>query len=136
MEVKEKAKPTENDTDWDTRVPSQSSILHRVLTKDWKKKLDDGYKQIGMACLQFRELAEKFYDPALRGDMKRTAAIYKYILAPLYQLILQRYNSASLHSKAFPDPFKNPSAPYSRWSGPGRGSGLVLFDDSSWHDPQ
>lgn len=85
MEAKRKALPTDEDKDWVTGLPSKDSMLKRVLT-DWKRKLEDGYQQIGRACLLFRELAEKFYHPALAEDMKCTAAIYRYILVPLHQL--------------------------------------------------
>jgi hypothetical protein len=139
MEAKRKASPTDEDKDWLTGLPSKDSMLKRVL-KDWKRKLEDDYQKIGTACLLFRELAEKFYHPALEEDMKRTAAIYRYILVPLYQLITRRYRSASLLFNDFPRPPESSSAPYLRPSQPRWGSPLILFDDSksdsNWHNPE
>lgn len=138
IEAKRKVKPEDEDKDWVTGLPSKDSMLKRALA-DWKRRLEDGYQQIGRACLRFRELAERIYHPALTEDMKRTAAIYRYILVPLYQLIAQRYCSASLLFKGFPRPPESSLAPYHRPSQPSWGSQLILFDDlksdSAWHDP-
>jgi hypothetical protein len=139
MEAKRKALPTDEDKDWLTGLPSKDSMLKRVL-KDWKRKLEDDYQKIGTACLLFRELAEKFYHPALADDMKRTAVIYRYILVPLYQLITRRYRSASLLFNGFPRLPESSSAPYLRPSQSRWGSPLILFDDSkwdsNWHNPE
>jgi hypothetical protein len=139
MEAKLKIEPTENDNNWETGQPSRDSMLKRTLTdSNWRGKVEDGYKQIATACLHFRELLEKFYDPVLTADMKRTAAMYKYILAPLHKLVTQRFSSTSLCSYGFPDPSERSSSGYLRRSGQRYDSELVLFDDSSstWHSPE
>jgi len=135
MEAKRRALPTEEEKDWVTGLPSKDSLLKRVLT-EWKRKLDDGYQQIGSACLRFRELAQKFYHPALPEDMKRTAAIYKYILVPLYRLITQSYRSTSQLFYPFPRPPQSSPASYLGLANQNWDSQLVLFDDSSWHNPE
>ncbi|EGR44079.1 uncharacterized protein TRIREDRAFT_112638 [Trichoderma reesei QM6a] len=69
--------------------------------------------------------------------MKRTAAIYRYILAPLHQIITQRFCSTSLLFKEFPQSTKGSQIPSSSLSQPGWGSPLKWFDDSEsgLHDP-
>jgi hypothetical protein len=139
MEAKLKIEPTENDNDWETGEPSRDSMLKRVLTdSSWRGKVEDGYKQIVMACLHFRELLEKFYHPRLTADMKRTAAIYKYILAPMHNLVTQKFGSTSLYSYGFPPPPEISSARHICRSDQAHTSEMVLFDDSSttWHSPQ
>ncbi|OBT39280.1 hypothetical protein VE00_10597 [Pseudogymnoascus sp. WSF 3629] len=139
MEAKQRVEPTENDKDWVSGELSRDSMLKRALTDSkWGDKLGPGYKQIIEACLRFRELLEKFYDPVLTTDMKRTAAIYKYILAPLHRVITQtpRFSRTSLCSYGFPDPPDSSSATNYRHSGQKYGSDLVLFDDSTWHSDE
>ncbi|RDW74910.1 hypothetical protein BP6252_06052 [Coleophoma cylindrospora] len=137
MEAK-KPLPTDTATDWVTGLPSKDSLLQKVLI-DWKRKLEDGYQQIGTACLRFRELVQKFYHPALPDEMKRTAAIYKYILIPLHRLVTQRHCSTSQLFCSFPTPYDSATAPSLRsmnqtWNS---NSKLVLFDgDSRSHDPR
>jgi hypothetical protein len=134
MEAKRRIKPIAEDEDWETGLPSKDSMLKRALAS-WKRRLDSNYQQIGEACLNFCELVERFSHPSLKDDMKRTAAIYRYILSPLHQIITQRYCSTSILFKGFPQAAKLsqlPSASLSQ-SGP-----LIWFDDStpepSFHD--
>jgi hypothetical protein len=141
MEAKLKVSPTDAPKDWDTGLISTDSMLNWALTDSkWKGKVEDGYKRIAKACLDFRERVDKFYDPDLPKDMKRTAALYRYIIAPLHELITQRFSSASLCSQDFPDPSKSASSLYGRGLSHSCGSGLVLFDDfgssSAWHNPE
>lgn len=141
MEAKQRVEPTENDKDWVSGELSRDSMLKRAMTDSkWGDKLSPGYKQIIEACLRFRELLGKFYDPVLTADMRRTAAIYKYILAPLHQVITQtpRFSRTSLCSYGLPDPPDSSLATNHRRSGQKYGSDLVLFDDSSstWHSPE
>lgn len=141
MEARLKVLPTDDDKDWETGLPSKDSMLKRVLADSkWRGEVEDGYKRIAKACLEFRDRVDKFYDPVLPEDMKRTAALYRYILAPLHELVTQRFNSASLCSNGFPSPSESSSSPFSRGLIQSCGSRLVLFDDfgsgSAWHNPE
>lgn len=138
IEAKRKIEPVAEDREWDSDLPSKDSMLRRAL-EEWKRRLEDPYRRLGQACLQFNELTQKFYHPALPDKMRRTAAIYRYILVPLHQLIAQRYCSTSLLFKGFPRSWKTFVDPFSATTKPLWANNLVLFDDSephsTWHDP-
>lgn len=129
MEANRAVEPTERDKDWDSRGGiSQDSMLRRIL-EEWADDVEDDYKDIATSCLLFRQLAERFYDPLLTQDTKRTGAIYKYILAPLLRLVTRKF-------RKLPQLFSN--IPKSAWSHsasinhsfgqPTSTSDLVLFD--------
>ncbi|KFA48129.1 hypothetical protein S40293_10226 [Stachybotrys chartarum IBT 40293] len=135
MERKKTAKPKDTDMDWETGLPSKDSILKRII-EEWSRSVSDGYRHVATACLQFRELSAMLYDPALDPKMKQTAAIYKYILAPLHRLITQQHSKISRMFNEFPGALQSPEA--SRSSSlrlPIRSPGLVLFDGVDTHDP-
>jgi hypothetical protein len=90
MEADRAAEVKEEDKDWDNGGVSRDSILKRILG-EWADNVEDDYKDIATACLLFRQLSEKFYDPQLRQDTKRTGAIYKYILAPLFRVVAGKF---------------------------------------------
>ncbi|KAF4440432.1 extracellular serine protease [Fusarium austroafricanum] len=90
MEANKTAKTAETDKNWDESGFSRDSKLRRILG-EWAADVDDGYKDIATACLLFRQLSEQFYDPGLEHKMKRTGAMYKYILAPLSRLVIPKF---------------------------------------------
>lgn len=137
MEAKRLAKPEEEDTEWGSDRPSRDSMLKRVL-EEWTGNVDDGYKDIATACLLFRQLSEKFYDPLLEQEQRRTAAMYKYILAPLYRLVTSSFRASSELFGEFPRSAPSPSLPAPRTGQPASSSGLELFDgkETTTPDPQ
>ncbi len=131
MEAGRRLVPTSEDMDWETGRPSKDSMLKQALVS-WRKRLEDGYQQIGNACLNFRELVDTFYHPDLDMEMKRTAAIYKYILTPLYNIMAQRYRETSLLFKGFPQSTKIARAScLSQQQKQKRPAPLTLFDDTA-----
>ncbi|KAF2106155.1 hypothetical protein BDV96DRAFT_339008 [Lophiotrema nucula] len=137
MEAKEIADPKEEDQEWGSNKTSKDSMLKRILG-EWTK-VDDEYKNIAAACLYFRELSEKFYDPSLLPEHFRTAAMYRYVVAPLYRLVTSRVNAASQLFGKFPEPMMRRQAPLSRISRPTSGSRLQLLfdgDETVISDPQ
>ena len=124
------------DKDWETDKPSKHIMLSRILGQ-WTACVDDQYKEIAAACLDFRELSEKFYDPSVTQEKRRTAAMYKYILAPLYRLVTGRFEAITLLFDKFPRSASRPfmSAHHTGQTTPG--FGLKLFDDETHnsHNP-
>lgn len=60
--------------------------------KEWAREVNPGYISISKACLRFSKDFETFYDPQIDGfdnRSKRAAAIYKYIVAPLFRVLIQ-----------------------------------------------
>ncbi|CAI7622907.1 unnamed protein product [Penicillium pancosmium] len=130
MEANRVANPIKEDENWGTDGISRDSILKRILG-EWADDVEDDYKDIATSCLLFRPLAAKFYDPLLTQDMKRTGAIYKYILAPLFRLVIQKFRKSQ---DLFPG---IPKSTYSRSASndhnlrhPTPTSDMILFDGS------
>ncbi|KAI2615063.1 hypothetical protein GGR54DRAFT_632365 [Hypoxylon sp. NC1633] len=130
IEANRVAKPKEEDKDWDRDGFSRDSILKRILG-EWADDVEDNYKNIATACLLFRQLSERFYDPLLTQDTKRTGAIYKYILAPLFRLVTGRFHKIR---DLFPG---IPESTYSRLPSsdhnlghPTSTSDMIIFDGS------
>ncbi|KAM0521322.1 hypothetical protein ACHAPE_002802 [Trichoderma viride] len=73
-----------------------AETLRRILERTLKEAEGVGvsYKNIADACLHFSTHLETFYDPLLDGydrRTKRAGAIYKYIVAPLFRLCIQKF---------------------------------------------
>lgn len=69
-------------------------ILKRTLKE--AEGVGVSYKNIVDACLHFSTHLETFYDPLLDGydrRTKRAGAIYKYIVAPLFRLCIQKFQN-------------------------------------------
>lgn len=135
MEGKKPARPKAVDTDWETGLPSKDSMLKRII-EEWNRSVGDGYRHIATACLLFRELSERLYDPGVTEEMGQIAAIYKYILAPLHKLITQQHSKISFMFTNFPSSLQ--STLVTKSSPPGQAAsspGLVLFDGCDEHDP-
>ncbi|KAL6900066.1 hypothetical protein GGI43DRAFT_406221 [Trichoderma evansii] len=135
MEGKKIARPKEADNDWETGLPSKDSMLRRII-EEWNRVVSDGYRHIATACLQFRELSARLYDPGLTQDMGQSAAIYKYILAPLHRLATQQHSKISPIFTNFPS---SPQSTSATRNYPLRQATLsptfVLFDGFDTHDP-
>jgi hypothetical protein len=138
--LKKKFYPSEEDIDWETSQPSKRMMLQRAL-KTGERILDDGYRQIGDACIRFQELAEELYHPALKGKQKHTAAIYKYILVPLWLQIQNSFRDISSQFEGFPAQRESYLGVHDVAPNPIRRqapSKMILFDDENdegWHDP-
>lgn len=134
IEAKRFARPKAVDKDWETDLYSKDSMLKRIL-QEWSREVGDGYIQVATACLRFRELSARFYDPTLTQNMKETAAIYRYILAPLYRIITQQHSKISALFRSFPSPLQSSSATQSRLRRQATSSSRWhLFDDFILHD--
>lgn len=130
MEANRVAKPNKEDENWGREGISRDSILRRILG-EWADDVEDDYKDIATSCLLFRQLADRFYDPLLTQDMKRTGAIYKYIIAPLFRLAIRKFRKSQ---ELFPG---IPKSAYSRSASnhhnlghPTTSSDMILFDGS------
>ncbi|KAH8878944.1 subtilisin-like protein [Thozetella sp. PMI_491] len=93
MEARQRAVPSEADFAWGADYPSQDLILDRILA-EWGRTVDDGYRSVARACLHLQDLAEGLYHPDLSEDMRKTAAIHKYILSPLLDILKERFSRA------------------------------------------
>lgn len=134
MEAKRLAEPKEEDAEWGSDRPSRDSMLKRVL-EEWTGYVEDGYKDIATACLLFRQLSEKFYDPSLTQEKRRAAAMYRYILAPLYRLVTSGFRAASELFGELPRSAPSPSIPAPRTGQLASSSGLELFDGKEMTTP-
>lgn len=130
MEANRIAKPTVEDQNWDRDGISRDSLLKRIL-EEWADDVEDDYKDIATACLLFQQLSERFYDPLLAPETHRTGAIYKYILAPLFRLVIRQFRKSR---DLFPG---IPKSAYSRSVTVDNnlrtqrlGSDMILFDGS------
>jgi len=136
IEAKKLVRPKPVDQDWETGLTSKDSMLKRIL-EEWNRAVGDGYRHVATACLRFRELSARFYDPALTQDMKNIAAIYKYILAPLHRLITHQHSRISALFNGLPNSPQNYSITQSQHLGkPTSRLGLILFDGSGTHNPK
>ncbi|KAK8116357.1 hypothetical protein PG984_012859 [Apiospora sp. TS-2023a] len=127
MEKKQAVRPKAADKDWETGRFSKDSMLKRII-KEWSRSVGDGYRDVAMACLRFRELSARFHDGGLSRDMYEIAAFYKYILAPLHRINIRQYSNISSMFGDFPDFLARPNVQ----SNPR--PQLCLFDGSEKHD--
>lgn len=135
IEGKKVARPRAAENDWETGLPSKDSMLRRII-EEWNRSVSDGYRKIATACLRFRELSVRLYDPGLTQDIGQSAAIYKYILAPLHKLATQQHSKISPIFTNFPSSLQRASATRDYSLGRATSSpGLVLFDGFDIHDP-
>ncbi|CAM1505661.1 Fc.00g112980.m01.CDS01 [Cosmosporella sp. VM-42] len=135
MEAKRRVKLSPDDIDYETGTYSKDLVLERILA-EWKRKLGKGYLQVGRACLNFRQLAEKIYHPDLTGEQKCLAAIYKHILSPLLSLLTKDYSDASHLFVGLPHSDISPQVQPSTAGQVADTSGLALFDDlDAWTNP-
>lgn len=136
MEANQLAEPKKEDEIWGGSGISRDSMLKRIL-RDWADNVDDDYKDIATACLLFRQLSERFYDPLLTQDTKRTGAIYKYILAPLFRLVTPRFRKSLQLFAGIPNSVRSRAGAGNESSRLSTSaSHLTLFDGSEPADPQ
>ncbi|KAK8877654.1 subtilisin-like protein [Apiospora arundinis] len=103
MEAGQAAEATESEMDWDGSEISKDILLKRILD-EWSDDVEDDYREIASACLFFSQLSEKFYDPHLEQETMRTGAIYKYILAPLFRVVTQKFRESLQLFTGIPKP--------------------------------
>jgi hypothetical protein len=123
------------DNDWETGLPSKRLMLRRALDK-WERVLEDAYKSIGNACLQLAEFSEGLYNAELSMNQKRTAAIYRHILAPLYVHVRNNFQDVSRLFQGFPRQERQ-ALRQANANGQGVPVKVKLFDGSkrTYHDP-
>lgn len=79
-----------------------AETLRCILERTLKEGVDGvgvSYKNIAGVCLHFAAYFETFYDPLIDGSdrrTKRSGAIYKYIVAPLFRLCTQRFQNVDI----------------------------------------
>lgn len=138
IEAKKLVRPKTVDRNWETGLPSKDTMLKRTI-EEWNRAVGDRYRHVAMACLRFRELSARFYDPhpGLTQEMKNIAAIYKYILAPLYRVITTQYSKISTMFSSFPNSLHGSSTtrPH-QLTHPVSSLALHLFDGSETHNPK
>ncbi|KAI1330204.1 hypothetical protein F5Y16DRAFT_31262 [Xylariaceae sp. FL0255] len=136
IEAKKPVRPKTVDQDWETGLTSKDIMLKRILV-EWNRAVSDGYRHVATACLRFRELSAKFYNPAITQDMKSIAAVYKYILAPLHRLITTQHSRISALFNGLPNSLRNSSiAGYQHLDRPTSSPSLLLFDGSETYNPK
>ncbi|KAL7899899.1 peptidase S8/S53 domain-containing protein [Trichoderma sp. TUCIM 5745] len=110
-------------------------ILERTL-REGAEGVGVSYKNIAGACLHFATHFETFYDPLIDGSdrrTKRSGAIYKYIVAPLFRLCTQRFQNVDISQPrtiGFPLSAKRYSVPKNE-SSPRRPATNAAFFDGS-----
>lgn len=85
-----------DDEEFDTGKKSNQIRLGRILEDPkWINELSDGYRNIGSACLELESRIEDVDHPQLQGDARSLAVLYRYVVNPLYQLLVSSFGSAA-----------------------------------------
>ncbi|KAF5620258.1 extracellular serine protease [Fusarium sp. NRRL 52700] len=132
LEADRKASWIAEENDEPSREGPNISRLTRLLEDpDWEGDVDDNYRQIAKACLEFNILVDSLDQPLISADRKRLAIIYKKILVPLYDRLVDSFReSANVFADIF-DGMLGPRRPLAPPVGKPSvvGEKPILFDD-------
>ncbi|KAF5584288.1 peptidase S8 [Fusarium subglutinans] len=108
------------------------SRLNRILEDpEWDGRVDDNYRQIAKACVEFNSLVDSLDQPRISADRKGLAITYKKILQPLYDRLVDSFkDSAQVFADIFNDmlgPGRSLAPPVSKALAAGERA--ILFDD-------
>ncbi|KAF5538050.1 extracellular serine protease [Fusarium phyllophilum] len=96
LEAGRKASWTPGEKDEASRGGSNISRLTRILKDpDWLEDVDDPYRQIAKTCLEFNSLVENLDQPRISADRKGLAIIYKKILVPLFDRLVDSFKGSA-----------------------------------------
>lgn len=135
IEAGEVAEREVTDKVWRCNVTPPDSILERILN-EWKRNVDKKYRKIATACLHFPRYCATFYDPEINESRNRIAAIYKYIVAPLFRLVAERFDDSLDRFNGFPSSaIANLISKDYTFGSPTFDTGIALFDGSGAASP-
>jgi hypothetical protein len=92
LEIDRTAPWQESDSDWISGEKSNQVRLARVL-KNWEEFINDDYRAVARACLEFDSLVENVIHPEIGTDKRALAVVYKCILEPLFRHVLKSFGN-------------------------------------------
>ncbi|CVK98062.1 uncharacterized protein FMAN_12180 [Fusarium mangiferae] len=96
LEANGKASWSAGEADEVSGKGSNISRLTRILgDSEWQSDVDDKYRQIAKACLEFNTLVDTLDQPRISADRKGLAIIYKKILVPLYDQLVDSFEECA-----------------------------------------
>ncbi|KAF5583569.1 peptidase S8 [Fusarium pseudocircinatum] len=132
LEARRKASWTAEEKDEVSKERPNISRLNRILEDlDWEGDVDDNYREIAKACLEFNSLVNSLDQPRISADRKGLAIIYVKILVPLYDRLVNSFRESA---NVFADIFNGMLGPGRPLASPvskplAAGERVILFDD-------